>query len=117
MTTMVVGDSESVTTTVDSNVDIIVVVTGGKVIESTTVWVAAGALDDPPSTATTEYVAWATRRLLRSLNAKGRASLTAVIVKRARRLEDDVILMMKEDTLVGMRTVYRLRPRRLRKLC
>lgn len=99
VTTMVVGDSELVTSIVDSNVDIIVFVTGGKVVESITVWVAAGAVDEPPSTGTTEYVTCATRRLLRGLNAKGRASLSVVIDKRARRLEDDMSLILEENGL------------------
>ena len=101
VTTTVAGDSYWVTISVDTSVDNSVCVTGGRVFDSTTV-VPAAALVEPPSTATTEYVASlrVNGRLLRGFGMKGRASARIVIARSASRLEGDESLMVhyKGDT-------------------
>ena len=77
VTMTVVGFSDSVSSLVDTCVS----VTGGNVVaDSVTVWVAVGTLLEPPSTATTEYVA-TLRAILAGLEiagVKGRARVTSV---------------------------------------
>lgn len=80
VTTMVEGASYSVANIVDNNVDSFVSVTAGSVDAGSVTVVAAAAPVDPPSTGTTEYVAFLrpNGRSPPGMGRKGRASASVM---------------------------------------
>jgi hypothetical protein len=80
VTTMVEGASYSVANIVDNNVDSFVSVTAGSVNAGSVTVVAAAAPVDPPSTGTTEYVAFLrpNGRSPPGMGRKGRASASVM---------------------------------------
>jgi hypothetical protein len=96
VTTTVKGVSNAVTTIVDNCVS----VTGGSRADAGSVMVVAAATPvEPPSTGTTEYVAFlrTNGRLVRGFGMKGRASVKAVTARSPRRLEDASLMVCCKD--------------------
>lgn len=100
VTTTVEGVAYAVTIIVERSVDNSVSVTGGGVEASWVTVVAAATPDEPPSTGTTEYVAFlrANGALLGGFGKKGRALVMGELARSARRPQDRHFMMCYEDS-------------------